>query len=157
MPQCLADLVEAYIGALFIDSGFNYAKVQCFFNAHIKPFFEDMTIYDSFANDHPTTRLHHTLSQIYSCQAYQLLCEQVDSSIIGGKPKVVAGLMIHKELVAMVVGESGRYARHRASKKANHELQGLTVKEFKAKFKCDCKAAKEGENGDVVLGDDGAA
>lgn len=46
--------------------------------------------------------------------------------------------MVHRTLVASVVGESGRYAKEKASKRANMELQGLTVKEFKHKFGCDC-------------------
>ena len=139
--------MEAYIGAVFIDSGFNYTHVQSFFNKHIRPFFADMTIYDSFANNHPTTLLHHTLSQVYNCQAYQLLCARVDSNVIGGKPKVMAGLMIHRSLVASVVGESGRYAKERASKMANGELQGLTVKEFKHRFGCDCTGVEDGDEG----------
>lgn len=138
----MPDIVEAYIGAIFIDSDFNYSVVQAFFDKHIRPFFVDMTIYDSFANNHPTTLLHHSLSQIYGCQAYQLLCEQVDSNVIGGKPKVMAGLMVHRTLVASVVGESGRYAKEKASKMANSELHGLTIKEFKHKFECDCVASE---------------
>ena len=49
-------MVEAYIGAIFIDSDFDYNEVQRFFDAHIKPYFEDMSIYDSFANNHPVVR-----------------------------------------------------------------------------------------------------
>jgi endoribonuclease Dicer len=99
-----------------------------------------MTIYDSFANNHPTTLLHHTLSQAYGCSAYQLLCETVDSNVTGGKAQAMAGLVIHMhgEMVGAVVRESGRYAREAASKKALGELQGLTVREFRNKFGCDC-------------------
>jgi endoribonuclease Dicer len=139
----LSDIVESYIGALFIDSSFSYTAVQTFFDANILPFFKDMSIYDTFANNHPTTLLHHTLSQIYNCQAYQLLVETVDSNVIGGKPKVMAGLMVHKELAASVVGESGRYAKERVSKKANEELRGLTVKEFRAQYGCDCQTEED--------------
>lgn len=46
-------MVEAYIGALFIDSNFDYNEVQRFFDQHVKPYFDDMTIYDTFANNHP--------------------------------------------------------------------------------------------------------
>jgi endoribonuclease Dicer len=59
--------------------------------------------------------------------------------------------MVHRELVTSVFGDSGRYAKERASKKASHELQGMTVKEFKAKFGCDCKAAEECESADVKM------
>lgn len=46
-------MVEAYIGAIFIDSDFDYNEVQRFFDMHIQPYFEDMSIYDTFANNHP--------------------------------------------------------------------------------------------------------
>lgn len=52
--QALSDIVESYIGALFVDSEFKYEEVERFFNEHIKWFFEDMTIYDTYANNHPT-------------------------------------------------------------------------------------------------------
>lgn len=46
--------MEAYIGAIFVDSEYDYKEVKRFFEAHIRWFFEDMSIYDSFANNHPT-------------------------------------------------------------------------------------------------------
>jgi len=46
-------MVEAYIGAVFIDSDFDYNEVQKFFDRHIKPYFTDMSVYDSYANNHP--------------------------------------------------------------------------------------------------------
>lgn len=48
--------MEAYIGAIFVDSEYNYGEVERFFEAHIRWFFEDMSIYDTFANNHPTVR-----------------------------------------------------------------------------------------------------
>jgi len=56
-PKCLADVVESYVGAMFIDSGFKYAEVQRFFDEHIKWYFEDMAIYDTYANNHPVVCL----------------------------------------------------------------------------------------------------
>ena len=57
MIQALSDIVEAYIGAIFVDSEFSFAEVERFFDQHIRWFFEDMTIYDTFANNHPTVSL----------------------------------------------------------------------------------------------------
>ncbi|EEP80389.1 predicted protein [Uncinocarpus reesii 1704] len=53
-PKCLPDMVEAYIGAIFIDSDFRYEVVEDFFERFLKRYFEDMTIYDTYANKHPT-------------------------------------------------------------------------------------------------------
>jgi endoribonuclease Dicer len=46
--------VEAYVGALFVDSAFDYRVVEDFFETHIRPYFEDMSLYDEYANKHPT-------------------------------------------------------------------------------------------------------
>lgn len=127
---------------MFIDSDFNYAEVQRFFDEHIEPFFVDMSIYDTYANNHPTVLMNHTLSQLYSCKAWRLLCETIDPSFIGGKQKHMAGLIVHSTLVAYSIGDSPRYSRDRASKEANHEMQGLTVAEFRDKYGCDCKLSE---------------
>lgn len=52
--KCLSDVLEAYIGAIFVDSEFNFTEIERFFDTHIRWFFEDMSIYDTFANNHPT-------------------------------------------------------------------------------------------------------
>lgn len=46
-------MVEAYVGAMFVDSDFDFRVVQGFFDSHIRWFFEDMRIYDGFANNSP--------------------------------------------------------------------------------------------------------
>ena len=46
-------MVESYLGAVFVDSKYDYRQIERFFEAHIKRFFVDMRIYDSFANNHP--------------------------------------------------------------------------------------------------------
>ena len=48
--------MESYIGAIFVDSEFKFHEVERFFEAQIQWFFEDMGIYDTFANNHPTVR-----------------------------------------------------------------------------------------------------
>lgn len=47
-------MVEAYIGAIFVDSNFDLGVVEDFFNRFLERHFQDMTIYDTFANKHPT-------------------------------------------------------------------------------------------------------
>ena len=49
-------MVESYVGAAFVDSGFDFEVVETFFRCHVKPYFHDMSIYDTFANKHPTVR-----------------------------------------------------------------------------------------------------
>lgn len=49
-------MLEAYIAAIFVDSGFDYTVVEEFFDTHIQPYFVDITLYDTFANRQPTVR-----------------------------------------------------------------------------------------------------
>lgn len=56
-PKCLADIIESYLGAVFVDSEFCFAEIERFFDDHIRWFFEDMSIYDTFANNHPVVSL----------------------------------------------------------------------------------------------------
>ncbi|KAM0573918.1 hypothetical protein ACHAP9_001786 [Verticillium nonalfalfae] len=74
-PKFLSDVVEAYIGAIFVDSGYDYSQVQAFFEKHIRPFFADMALYDSFASSHPVTTLARMMQQDFGCQDWRLLTE----------------------------------------------------------------------------------
>ena len=62
MRQCLPDIMESYLGAIFVDSEFNYKEIERFFDAHVRWYFEDMSIYDTFANCHPTVSHRSHLS-----------------------------------------------------------------------------------------------
>lgn len=157
----MPDILEAYIGAIFVDSDFNYGEVQRFFDEHIKCFFENMTVYDTFANNHPTvssptllqdvftkisqTHLHNLLSIELGCKDYRLMSEELPEITPGAPPKVVAGVMIHDKVIADGTAESGRYAKLNASIKALELIQGLAPYEFRMRFGCDCNPTDDDE------------
>lgn len=141
-PKCLPDIVESYVGAMFIDSDFNYGEVQRFFNSHIKWYFEDMRIYDTFANNHPITRLHNTLDRNFGCQDYRLMTDEIPTGD-ARPPIVVSGLMAHETVVAYARGKSHRYVKMRAAVKAQEELDGLPTYEFRKRYGCDCHLKEE--------------
>lgn len=152
-PKCLPDIVESYAGAMFIDSAFDYSVVQHFFNEHIVHFFEDMSIYDSFANNHPCTHLHNMLQTTYACQQYRLLAKEIPAEDpVNGKSLVVAVVMVHETIVASSRGKSGRYVRLRAAEQANEVIEGLAPFEFRARFGCDCGKGKDDERKGSVEG-----
>ena len=141
-PKCLPDIVEAFVGAVFIDSDFDYSQVQRFFDMHVRWYFEDTSIYDSFANNHPCTHLYNLLQTSFGCEDYRLMAKEVPS--FGGREvegyDVVAVVMIHGQIIAHSTGKSGRYARLRVANAAIEVLDGLTPAEFRRRFGCTCNA-----------------
>ncbi|KAI5300776.1 Dicer-like protein 1 [Ascosphaera pollenicola] len=140
----MADMVEAYIGAIFIDSNFEYEVVQDFFDKFVKDHFEDMTIYDTFANKHPTTFLHNKLAQEFECQNYSLKAAEVPFAD-GMESKVVAAVIIHGKVVVDAMMNSTQSAKVKASQKALEELSGLSFTQFRLRYGCDCHKKKEEE------------
>ncbi|KAH0547715.1 hypothetical protein FGG08_000205 [Glutinoglossum americanum] len=143
-PKALPDLVEAYIGAIFVDSEFDYREVERFFDARIKWYFEDMNIYDSFANNHPTTYLNNLLTTTFACTNYRILAQEMPSIDGGTTPsQVIAAVMVHDEVIAEGRASSGRYAKVRASANALELLKGLAPFEYRKQFGCDCREGEE--------------
>ncbi|KAL1868756.1 hypothetical protein VTK73DRAFT_3508 [Phialemonium thermophilum] len=79
-PKCLPDVLEAYVGAVFVDSGYDYGQVQCFFDHYILPFFVDMELYDTYANKHPVTLLMNLLQSRFHCSQCHLLVRELSGS-----------------------------------------------------------------------------
>lgn len=136
-PKCLADVVEAFVAAMFVDSEFNFQVVQDFFDMHLKPFFIDMTVYDAFANHHPTTRLSKLLQINFGCRDWRM-ATHTTKSVLPGKDQVLAMIMIHNTVRFHGVAVSGRYARVKASQAALQHLDGLPEYEYRRNYGCDC-------------------
>lgn len=139
-PKCLADVIEAYVAAMFVDSEFDFNVVQNFFDMHLKPFFVDMTLdaYESFSSGHPTTRLSRLLTTNFGCREWRMGALPTDTIIPGKGEALAAMFMIHNKVRFHDLGTSGRYARERCSKKALQALEGLPPYEYRKKYDCDC-------------------
>ena len=144
-PKALSDLVESYLGAVIVDSGFNYAEAESFFDKHILWFFEDISIYDSFANKHPTTFLQKRLAREYGCVHWEVLCSEPPPGPV--EVRVTAGVVIHQKVSVRAESNSVRYAKVRASKLCLDLLDGMSIKEFRDKFECDCSPDDDGMDG----------
>ena len=142
-PKALSDIVESFVGAIFVDSKYDYKEVERFFDAHIRWFFEDMTIYDTFANNHPTTYLHKLLTLSFGCAEYRLMASEIESVIPGGSSTSVAALMIHDEVVADGEASSSKQAKVKASSSALKLMQGISRDEYRLTYRCDCKEKEE--------------
>ncbi|KAF2152570.1 ATP-dependent helicase dcl1 [Myriangium duriaei CBS 260.36] len=136
-PKALADIVEAYVGALFLDSGFDYGQVMRFFDEHILPFFLDMDVYDLFATNHPLINLERRLNEELGCRSHRVMVEEFPGDGLEGD-QAMAGLVIHTTVIGGDYSQSSRYAKNRCALKALEELRELSVEDFRAKFGCDC-------------------
>ncbi|KEQ88133.1 dicer-like protein 1 [Aureobasidium pullulans EXF-150] len=142
-PKCLPDIVEAYVGAMFIDADFDYTVVQRFFDEHMKPFFTDMEIYDDYANNHPVTRLHNVMQKHFGCHEYNLF--NSEETVDGMQPLFWSGVMIHDhEPIGVWRAKSGRYSNIKAAILAVEVLEGVAPYEFRAKYGCDCREDTDG-------------
>ncbi|OCK73731.1 endoribonuclease dcr-1 [Lepidopterella palustris CBS 459.81] len=149
-PKCLADIMEAYVGALFVDSDFDFNEVQRFFDEHIKAYFEDMSVYDTFANNHPTTKLTKLLNINLGCREWRMATRLCESAIPGARPTVLAMVLIHWNIVTDGSAVSGRYARIKASNATLDMLEGLPQYEFRKRFRCDCSDEVEGAKAETA-------
>lgn len=137
-PKCLPDIVEAYIGALFVDSEYDFSRVEEFFESHIKWYFKDMSIYDSYAKKQPVTNLANFFQISMCCTNWTLLSQEIPS-IDGTKPKSLAMVIVHDQVVADSISESSRYAKPAAAKNASALLKGLSPRRYRQKYGCTCK------------------
>ncbi|KAI3400556.1 hypothetical protein diail_2757 [Diaporthe ilicicola] len=142
-PKCIPDVLEAYVGAMFVDSEYDYATVQRFFKDHFQPYFSDMRIYDTFANKHPVTFCTQFILEEFGCHAYGLHSEEIqimdDEGTWTGSTKVAAGILIHGQVVDGAVRENGRYAKVAAARLAVQRLKKTNKVDFLKEYGCDCK------------------
>ncbi|KAF9870302.1 RNase3 domain protein [Colletotrichum karsti] len=144
-PKYLSDILEAYVGAIFVDSEYNYDEVRKFFDKHIRPFFTDMALYDSFASRHPVTKLSNLLSEEFGCMEWRLMVTEVAPGVEEGigaltDTKVLCGVILHGGVRFHATSESGRYAKVAAAKVALASLEGMSAEDYKREFGCTCKA-----------------
>ncbi len=69
-PKACADIVEALIGAMLVDSDFDVAPGQAFFDERIKPWLETYCVTDPMAAHNPATFV--ALVREKGCQAFRI-------------------------------------------------------------------------------------
>ncbi|KAI9662079.1 MAG: Dicer-like protein 1 [Trizodia sp. TS-e1964] len=152
-PKCLPDMLEAYIGAIFVDSKYDYKVVEDFFELHILPFFKDLALYDTYANNHPVTFLTEKLVNFYNCTNFRLFSKDIPSTD-GSSTKILSAVIIHNEIVSEGVGSTSRYGKLEAAKQALTLLRDTSRAQFMMDYHCDCQKSKtsEGNEKDGVEG-----
>ncbi|KAF7560238.1 hypothetical protein G7046_g3900 [Stylonectria norvegica] len=126
-PKALPDIVEALIGAMFVDSQYNYGIVDEFFKRFILPFFENMALYDTFASKHPVTFLAHKMQHELSCTEWRICtssvpCEEGIQALT--ESDVICALLVHGKVCAYGKAKSGRSAKIIMAEKALQRFKG---------------------------------
>ncbi|KAK4193832.1 putative dicer-like protein [Podospora australis] len=153
-PKSLPDVVEAYVGAMFVDSQYDFSVVRELFDKYIRPFFEDMALYDTFANKHPVTFLTSLMQNKFHCTEYRLLVREIvvednlECGILGEK-QVVCAVRVHGQTLAHAVSQSSRYAKIGAAKKALKILEEMEVTDFRKGYGCACTCLLGDIEGDM--------
>jgi endoribonuclease Dicer len=129
-PQVLPDVLEAFIGAIFSDSGYDKRVIDGFFNTHIKPHLVDTTHDPGFADQHPSTILNK-LTEI-GCQQWGW---ETGTKRTKRSHAVFAAILIHGSVFTASSVPAGAYglvhsARNLAAKAALKKLEELGPEEL---------------------------
>ncbi|KAI6784800.1 Dicer-like protein-like protein [Emericellopsis cladophorae] len=148
--KALADVVEAVVGAMFVDSQYNLNVVRCFFNVHVQPFFEDMSIYDTFASSHPVNLLAKKMQMEFECRDWRLLVKLVPCPLSQGiqaitQDDVLCGLMVHGRVVEDAKAKASKDAKAACAEKAVGTLLTMKLADFREIMGCDCGQDDGGE------------
>lgn len=143
-PKALADALEALIGAMFVDSKYDYSVVQDFFTTWVQPYFQNMELYDKYASNHPVTAVTHRLQQDLGCQKWTMCVSAVPLAVEMGVSilsdnDVLCALMIHEKVVEHATARSGSDAKAMVAKMALGRFEKLTRKDFREVVGCDCE------------------
>ncbi|KAF3189375.1 Dicer-like protein 1 [Orbilia oligospora] len=138
-PKVLPDILEAYVGAIFVDSGFNYDVVTSFFRTHVRPFFTDMSIFDSFAGNHPVTHLTTRMTEL-GCSDFRIFSKEYKDR---DKSYVLSVVIFHDKILAEGKASSKKNSRTNAAKHSLEKLATMSAAEFRKK--CTCAEIRKAE------------
>lgn len=147
-PKVLPDIVESLVGAMFVDSQYNYAVVQDFFNRHIQPYFEDMDAYDRNARGDPVSALQQKVHHEFCCTRVRILTKEVPLSPDYGlraltQNEMQAALLVHGKVILDAKAETGRDAKNVVASLALKKLEGMSAEVWRKEMECDCRAGLE--------------
>ncbi|KAK6512062.1 Dicer-like protein 1 [Arthrobotrys musiformis] len=138
-PKVLPDILEAYVGAIFVDSGFNYEVVTKFFRDHVRPFFVDMSIFDTYAGNHPVTQLTTRMTDL-GCTDFRIFSKEYKDR---DKSYVLSVVIFHDTILAEGKASSKKNSRTNAAKHSLDKLASMTGDEFRKK--CTCAEIRKAE------------
>ncbi|ATY67483.1 RNase3 domain [Cordyceps militaris] len=142
-PKVLADVVEALIGAMFVDARYDYAVVRRFFEAFVRPHIDDMDGYDALGAGHVVTQAAHAL-QGYGCRRWRFCmaevpCESRTGLLAITASDYVCALVIHSKVHWHAKAASTIDAKSKVAAMALGHLHRVSPDAYRAEMGCDCE------------------
>ena len=145
-PKAYADSVEALVGAMFVDSKFDYSVVEDFFTKYIVPYFEDMCLYDTFANKHPVTILTKMMQRQVGCKEWSVMSRPEVPNAERGmdvatENDVRSGFIAHEVVITSHVSTSGWSGKMKAAELAIELIEsfGGDMEAARKRLGCNCE------------------
>lgn len=144
-PKVLADVVEALVGAMFVDSEYSFSVVVSFFTKFVQPFFENIGLETSYSLNHPINATVHKLHIDFGCNQWKFHMASVPAPLETGvavlaESDVLCALMVHDKVVAHATSsKNGHHAKVAVAKLALEKLTAIQDADlFRAEMGCDC-------------------
>lgn len=142
-PKVLADVMEALIGAMFVDSRFDYNVIRQFFHTVIEPHFKDIDQFHEFGRSRTVTEASHMLTNKFHCVKWRFCVSLIPASTENGivaltENDCVCALLIHEKVLWHAVGASGQEAKVEVARIALREMETMSLESFTEKMNCDC-------------------
>lgn len=142
-PKVLADVMEALLGAMFVDSGFSFTTIQQFVCKIIAPYFSGIGQQSAFGPGQVISDASQMLTNKFGCRKWRFCVTQVPCSSKDGraaltKSDCVCALLIHEKVVWHCEAASGREAKCGVARIAVTELEKISRCEFRQQTGCNC-------------------
>ncbi|XWX01289.1 hypothetical protein V2A60_009315 [Cordyceps javanica] len=147
-PKVLADVVEALLGAMFVDARYDYAVVRAFFERLVRPHLDDMDGYDALGAGHVVTQAAHALQGRYGCGRWRFCVSEVPCESRTGLPALTASdcvcaLLVHGQVRWHAKAASAVEAKSKVAAMLLADLHGVGRDSYRAEMNCDCDSGRD--------------
>ncbi|OAA58270.1 RNase3 domain protein [Cordyceps fumosorosea ARSEF 2679] len=147
-PKVLADIVEALIGAMFVDARYDYNVVRSFFERFVRPHLDDMEGYDALGAGHVVTQAVHALQGRFGCARWRFCVSEVPCESRAGLAALtgsdaVCALLVHGEVRWHAKAGNTIEAKSKVASMALAVLHGINEDTYRTEMNCDCVVRRE--------------
>ncbi|KAJ6787743.1 hypothetical protein PWT90_04002 [Aphanocladium album] len=153
-PKLLADVVEALLGAMFVDSRYDYDVVRGFFQRFVQPHLDGAAGQQGFeaalGPGHVVTQAVHLLQRHHGCSRWRFCVSEVPCETRTGiraltETDCICALLIHGQVRWHAKAGSGIEAKSKVAALVLADLRGADRELYRVKMKCDCDAPGGGD------------